>query len=90
MPKQKKEEKQQTSSRTIVQQAEVDVSVPAELLKRAEREVKGMDYITPFSLAQKLSVSLSTAKKILRMLEESKAVELVSRSRRSPLFVPKK
>jgi len=90
MPKQKKEEKQQTSSRTIVQQAEMDVSVPAELLKRAEREVKGMDYITPFSLAQKLSVSLSTAKKILRMLEESKAVELVSRSRRSPLYVPKK
>jgi len=90
MPKQKKEEKQQTSSRTIVQQVEMDVSVPAELLKRAEREVKGMDYITPFSLAQKLNVSLSTAKKILRMLEESKAVELVSRSRRSPLYVPKK
>ncbi|MGB9785437.1 MAG: 30S ribosomal protein S25e [Fervidicoccaceae archaeon] len=90
MPKQKKEEKQQSSARSLVQQAEMNVSVPTDLLKRAEREVKGMDYITPFSLAQKLSVSISTARKILKMLEESKAVEIVSRNRRSPVYAPKK
>lgn len=90
MPKQKKEEKQQSSSRSIMQQAEMNVSVPADLFRRAEREVKSMDYITPFSLAQKLSVSLSTARKILKMLEQSKAVEIVSRNRRSPIYVPKK
>jgi|GEM_PF-2244639 len=89
MPKQKKEEKQ-SSSRSIMQQAEMNVSVPAELLKRAEKEVKNMDYITPFSLAQKLSISMSTSRKLLKMLEQSKAVEAVSKNRRSPVFIAKK
>ncbi|MEM0021304.1 MAG: hypothetical protein QW039_02475 [Fervidicoccaceae archaeon] len=89
MPKQKKEEKGQTG-RSAIQQAEMNVSAPTELIRRAEREVKGMEYITPFSLAQKLGVSLSTSKKILKALEQNKLIEAVNRNRRSPIYISKK
>lgn len=87
MPKKKEVEEQKTKSRSITEQAEMDVSVPDELLKRAEKEIKQMEYVTPYILAQKLSVSISTAKKVLRILAQKGSVKQVVPGRRSPIYV---
>jgi ribosomal protein S25 len=57
----KKESEQKTKTRSITEQALLDVAVPEDLYKRASREIKSMEYITPFTLSQKLGVSISTS-----------------------------
>lgn len=58
------------------------------LLKRAEKEVRGLDYVTPFTLSTRLGVKISLAKRLLRTLEKEGKVRLVAPSRRDPLYVP--
>lgn len=75
--------------RSIVAQAEYDVSVPQELLEKARRELRRERYLTPWTVSQKYSVSLSTARKLLRMLEEEGVIVRFSGSRRSPVYLPR-
>ncbi len=79
---------QKKQARSAVTQAMYDVSVPPELLERAKRDAKREKYLTPFTVAQKYNVSISTARKLLRMLAEEGVIVYFSRSRRSPVYVP--
>ncbi len=89
MPKKKGEGKGKSGpSRSLVDQARYDVSLPDELLKRAKRDLKREKYLTPLRLAEKYNVTLSTARKILKSLEEEGLIVKFGRSRRSPVYVP--
>ncbi len=89
MAKKKKESTKQSKARSIVQQAEYDVSLPKELIERAKRDVKREKYLTPFKLHQKYNISLSTARKLLKALEEEGVIIKFTSNRRSPVYVPK-
>ncbi|MCE4602915.1 MAG: 30S ribosomal protein S25e [Desulfurococcales archaeon] len=76
-------------SRSLTEQARYDVSVPEELLKRARRDLARESYVTPFKVSQRYNVTISTARKVLRMLEEEGTLVLFTPNRRSPVYVPK-
>ena len=76
-------------SRTLTEQARYDVSVPEELLNRARRDLVKEAYLTPFKVAQRYNITISTARKVLKMLEEEGVLVLFTPNRRSPVFVPK-
>ncbi len=76
-------------SRSIVKQAEYDVALPAELLERAKKDLRRESHLTPLRLAQRYDVSISTAKRILKALEEEGLVVRVGGTRRTPIYVPK-
>ncbi len=75
--------------RSLAEQARYDVSVPVELVERAKKELVRDRYLTPFRVAQRYNVTLSTARKLLRILEEEGLVVLFTRNRRSPLYLPR-
>ncbi len=81
--------KQQASKgRSLVTQAEYDVSLPKELLERAKKDLRREKYLTPYRLSQKYNVTLSTARKIIRALEEEGLIVRFGGSRRTPVYVP--
>lgn len=59
-----------------------------EIIGRALREAQQSAYITPYLLATKLEIKIGVARRLLRELESQGKIRLVSRSRRSPLYVP--
>ena len=88
MPKQKKGAEKK-EARGTVKQAAYDVGLPVEILEEVRKGLKRESYLTPFKVAQRYNVSLSTAKRVLRALEEEGLVVRSSGTRRSPVFVPK-
>ena len=76
-------------ARTMVQQAEYDVSLPEELVERAKRDFRREKYLTPFRVHQKYSISLTTARKLLKKLEEEGVLVKFTANRRSPIYVPR-
>ncbi|MCE4627663.1 MAG: 30S ribosomal protein S25e [Desulfurococcales archaeon] len=89
MAKKKGKGAQQKQARSLVKQAEYDVSLAPELLERARRDIKREKYLTPFKVHQKYNVSLSTARKLLKALEEEGLIVKFTPNRRSPIYVPK-
>lgn len=94
-PKRKgKPDKQQKyfdkGSRSITQQALYEAHAPKELVDRVRRDVKRrqFDYLTPYLLSEKYTVTISTAKKVLKELLEGGEIRLFSSGRRSPVYVP--
>ncbi|MEB3780280.1 MAG: hypothetical protein GSR85_08640 [Desulfurococcales archaeon] len=75
--------------RSLAEQARYDVSVPTELVERARRELVRDRYLTPFRVAQRYNVTLSTARKLLKILEDEGLIVLFTPNRRSPLYLPK-
>ncbi len=76
-------------ARSAVEQARYDVSLPQELLDRARRDAERERYMTPYRVAQKYNVTISTARKILYALEEEGVLVRFTRNRRSPIFIHK-
>ncbi len=76
-------------TRSLVTQAEYDVSLPKELLDRAKRDLRKEKYITPYRLSQKYNVTLSTARKIINALVEEGLIVKFGGTRRTPIYVPK-
>jgi len=62
--------------------------VASELLAKAQREIKGIKVITPYTLMGKLNVTYSVAKDILEVLERKNVVKLMTRNRRVAVYVP--
>lgn len=75
-------------ARSIVEQARYDVSLPPELLERAKKDLKRTKYLTPLRLSQRYNVTISTARKIIRALEEEGLIVKFGSSRRAPVYVP--
>ena len=87
--KKKGEEKGGGKGRSVVEQAIYDVSLPPELLERAKKDIRREKYLTPYKIAQKYSVTISTARKLIKALEEEGLIVKFSGSRRSPVYVPR-
>lgn len=58
------------------------------ILRRAESEVKNQKAITPYTLASRMNIPLSLAKKILRHLADKGVIRLVDKSRRLAIYTP--
>ncbi len=80
----------QPQQASVVQKTTYDVTLPEELYKKAKREVLNEKAITPFTLAQKLGISISASKRILRRLESEGIVKLYSPGKRCPIYIPVK
>ncbi len=87
--KSKKKKKEVSVTRKAKEQALYDAVVPQELIERAKRELVKERCITPFMVAQRYSIKLSSAKKLLRILWSMNIIEPYNYNRRVPIFVPK-
>jgi len=86
MPRKKKEKKETTqTSRTATQ---VEVGLDETTIKRSEKIVSELSYVTPYMLSQKLGSSISMARKALRFLAEKGVVKLYSPGKRDPIYIP--
>ncbi len=76
--------------RSITKQALYDSHATEELVDRVRRDVRRgqYSYLTPYLVSERYSISMSTAKKILKELVDNGVVELFSPGRRSPIYVP--
>lgn len=61
---------------------QVSVEVGESLVNTAAKEVSGLGVVTPYTLASKLGVNVSLAKKLIRVLVDQGKLKLVDRSRR--------
>ena len=80
----------QPQQASVIQKTTYEVTLPEDLYRRAKREVLNEKAITPFMLAQKLGVSISASKRILRRLESEGVVKLYSPGKRCPIYIPVK
>lgn len=76
--------------RSIVKQALYDAHATDELVNRVKKDVKRgqYSYLTPYLVSERYSISISTAKKILRVLLDEGVINMFSSGRRSPIYVP--
>lgn len=65
-----------------------DVVIDPEVVSSIESDVARMKYVTPFILSRRHELTISAARRVLKLLESKGVVELYSKSRRSPLYVP--
>lgn len=66
------------------------LNIDSSIYERASKEILNEAFVTPSQIAQKYSISVSVAKALLRHLERANVVRLVSRSRRTMIYVPVK
>lgn len=69
-------------------EVELDPKITGEVLERALNELPREKTLTPFKVATRLGIPISSAKRILRLLESKGIIRLYSRSRRNPIYVP--
>lgn len=74
--------------RDPIKEVELDPRITGEVLEKAMNELPREKTLTPFKVATKLGVPISSAKRILRLLEAKGLVKLYSPSRRNPIYVP--
>lgn len=75
------------SVKKSIGKAVLDATLPQELVDNVEREARKSKYMTPYLVAEKFEVKISTAKKILRNLAEKGVLKLYSGGSRSPIYV---
>jgi len=57
-------------------------------LEELYKDIKGLNFLTPYSLATRYKIKISTAKRLLRELENEGLVKLMLKSRRAPIYIP--
>ena len=90
MAKKKSKKKTEEPQRTKSERAPTFLGLEESVLRQAEREAGQAKYLTPFTLSQRLGISVSYAKNILRELEKRGRVKLYSPGKRDPIYVPAK
>ena len=74
--------------RKSISKAKLDVTLPENLVNKIANDVKKSKYVTPFTLSEKYEIKISTAKKILKILEMRGILKLYSSGSRTPIYVP--
>lgn len=69
--------------------AMVETGLPSDLIDKARVELAKEKFVTPFRVAQRYGVKVSTARRLLRILVEEGVLTLLSGNRRSRIYVPK-
>lgn len=67
----------------------VEAGLAPDLIEKARRDVVKEKYLTPFRVAQKYSIKVSAARRLLKILADEGVITLYSGSRRTPIYVPK-
>ncbi|TRM82954.1 hypothetical protein DJ531_07650 [Sulfolobus sp. A20-N-F6] len=63
------------------------VTIDDETKRKVIDEIKKESMVTPYTLASKLGVSISVARKTLKELETQNVVKLYSKNRRLSLYI---
>ena len=63
--------------------------VPDNVVKRISREIRREQFVTPNMIAERYSMTVSLAKKVLKRLEKEGLVELYAPNRRAPIYIVK-
>lgn len=83
------EGQKQTSQKTLtLQKISRVANVEPKVLAQIEKELKGMKYVTPSSIALKYNIKVGVAKDILKSLEDSGLVKYASGNERIKIYVP--
>ncbi|MEL9929391.1 MAG: 30S ribosomal protein S25e [Sulfolobales archaeon] len=59
-----------------------------EIIERAKKEIKDLKVITPYTIKEKMGVSYSIARQLLRYMESENIIRLYSANRRIKIYVP--
>ena len=78
----------QPRAAAAAKQALPQVTVTAELVSRAKKEVARMKYVTPYRLSSALSVNMSVARKLMRQLIKDGDLVPLIKNRRLVVAVP--
>lgn len=77
-------------AKLLQSQLHYDPALSEELVRKVAKDVAGMKYITPYLVAEKHGIPISTARRVLKLLEAEGLVKLLSPGRRTPIYVPAK
>ena len=83
-----KEAKKKEKAGPPKERKSVGIMAPDAKNDKIVAEIKKMNVLTPYSVATKYSIRISTAKDFLEQLEESGAVQLVSGSHNLKIYKP--
>ncbi len=89
MEKQKREKAEAKKEKPIKKTLRISI-IPQELLNKMLTDIKKSKYVTPTMLAQRYEIKVSSAKKILRKLENDRVVEPRVKTARLTVYVPVK
>jgi ribosomal protein S25 len=67
----------------------IRISLPNLKSNKIVGELKRMRFITPYNTSQKFNITISTAKTLLKKIEESGGIQLISGSKRIKIYKPK-
>jgi small subunit ribosomal protein S25e len=76
------------AQRDPAKEVELDPRITGEVLEKALKELPREKTLTPFKVSTRLGIPISSAKRILRLLESKGVIRLYSQSRRNPIYVP--
>lgn len=68
----------------------VETGLSQDLIEKARVELVKEKFLTPFRVAQRYGVKISTARRLLRILAEEGLLVLVAGNRRSRVYVARK
>ncbi|MEM0366241.1 MAG: hypothetical protein QXO93_02675 [Acidilobaceae archaeon] len=69
--------------------AQLEVNLLSDIIMKAKSELIKEKYLTPYRVAQKYGVKISTARRLLKILASEGLLRLVGGTRRVPIYVPK-
>lgn len=88
--RQKRSMEEGKKRREMERKAETTVREPViaySLVNKIRSEIRNMNVITPFTIAQKYNLSMSAAKAVLRILHERGDLELYDHGRRLSIYI---
>ena len=85
----KQAEKERRAQQAELRQEKIAL-VTEETLKNIANEVTKWNCITPYEVATKFNLKISTARKVLRLLSSQGVISLVDKGRRVEIYIPKK
>ncbi len=87
--KRMEKEKEQQKKQAVEEKKQTKVLVvDSKLLEEIKRDVMKMDCVTPYVIASKYGLKMSTAMNILRSLKDQGILYLVSKGHRTEIYVP--
>ncbi len=82
-----KEKEQQKKTTEEKKQSKI-MMVDSKILEEIKRDVMKMDCVTPYIIASKYGLKMSTALNVLRTLRDQGILYLVSKGHRTEIYVP--
>jgi small subunit ribosomal protein S25e len=82
----KKEKRGQAKQTQVKESASKQVEIDEGVINKVLEEISKEKFITPYILSERLSISMTSSKHLLRKLREMGKVRLVSKNRRIEIY----